>query len=265
MKPKYIVLLLLFTTFKLLGQSATKIIEGKIINDSLSVENIHIINKNSHKATISNPYGEFQIPVQRNDTILISSIQFEHKTIIITDVIIKSKKLPVYVFPKINLLEEVEIKTRHLLGNLTSDAGNVKDSISKMNPLATDFSMIDFKKPVISDIDETDRLKPPDISHLVSPIQPGISASFALKKLQSKEAKKLNAIKKKTAILDEIRNSINDVFFIKKLNIPKEEINSFIYYCKSKGIIQMYLTNQKIEMIDILIEESKNYLNLSKK
>ena len=48
-------------------------------------------------------------------------------------------------------------------------------------------------------------------------------------------------------------------FFIETLKIPREEIDDFIEYCKSKGISELYANNQKIEVIDLLLKESKVY------
>ncbi len=130
---------------------------GKINSDALSIENIHILNKNSKKGTISNKYGEFKIPVKVNDTLIFSGIQFYKKEIRITEQLIKNKVITIELFQKINELDEVEIKVHNLLGNLVTDANSVKDSVSKVNSLAFDFSMIDFSKPVVLDIDEFSR------------------------------------------------------------------------------------------------------------
>ena len=54
-------------------------ISGRIISDAPSIENIHILNINSNKGTISNINGNFSIPVKENDTLVISGIQFYKK------------------------------------------------------------------------------------------------------------------------------------------------------------------------------------------
>ncbi len=252
-------LIFFFTVLQFHAQDNDIEITGKIINDSLSIENIHIINKNSGKATISNQYGEFKIPVKVNDTLVFSGIQFYIKEIRITKKIIRNKTITVKLFQKINELDEVEVKTHNLSGSLVTDANNVKGSVSKMNPMALDFSMIDFKKTVILDIDEIDMKRAPDITHLVSPIQPGISASIGLKKYRTKEEKKLKKIKKDDEIFKDIRHLVTDNFFIQTLKIPYKEIDTFLKYCTSKGIVDLYIKNRKMEVIDLLIKESSEY------
>ena len=84
-------------------------IYGRITSDAPLIENIHILNKNSNKGTISNINGGFYIPVKENDTLVISGIQFYKKEIRITKQLINSKKVIVTLFQKVNELQEIEI------------------------------------------------------------------------------------------------------------------------------------------------------------
>jgi len=262
MKTLLLILLILSSFSNIYCQNNRKTIKGKIISESVSIENIHIYNKNSSKGTISNAHGQFTIPVNVNDTIILSGIQYYIKEVLITDRHIKNKLITVELFQKINELDEVELKAHDLTGSLTSDANNLKDSISKVNPMALDFSMIDFRKTVIQEVDEIDRKKPPDITHLVSPMGPGVKASIGLKKLLTKEEKKLILLKKESGIISEIRIFISEKYFTDSLKIPIEEIDYFLDHCKSKGIIDLFIKNKKIEVIDILIVESEIYKKL---
>lgn len=257
---------------QLYGQQKSTLIFGKITANSLSVENIHIINKNSSKATISNRYGEFKIPVKVNDTLIFSGIQFYKKEIRITRQIVKNKRITVALFQRINELEEVEIRAHHLLGNLTIDAKNVKDSVSKVNSLALDFSMIDFSEVIVNDLGDVQNQKPPDASQLTNPNIPiggNILGIFELLKIGNRKRRLRNEQhlyeeKAKKAPKDLV-DELGETFFTKTLKIPRENIDEFLEYCKPKGITDLYISNQKIEMIDILIKESKNYLKQLKK
>ena len=262
---KQLTFILLFSIItKTTAQENRIVISGKLYSEGVSIENIHIYNKNSGKGTISNAYGQFSIPVKVNDTIVLSGIQFYRKKILISDQHIKNKLVIIELFQKINELNEVELKAHNLTGNLTSDASNVKDSISKVNLKALDFSMIDFRKTVIQDIDEIDRKKPPDITHLVSPMGPGVKVGIGLKKLLTKEEKKLILLKKEFGTINEIRIFISEKYFADSLKIPLEEIDYFLEYCKSKGIVELYRQNRKIEVINLLINQSSEYRKFKK-
>jgi len=246
-----LVFIFVLTTLLSNSQSDRINIRGNVFNTTIDVEDVHIINKNSENGTITNSNGDFQILVKENDTLLISGVQFYFSEILITGQIITDKFVTIHLIQKINELQEVEVKAHDLTGSLLFDATAIKDTISKVAPATLDFSMIDFSKPVVNDLDVMDRRKPPDISHLTNPhFQPGFGASISI-----------GSIKKKSylTIPDKIRNKLGDDFFTKTLELPIEQIEPFINYCLPSGIANLYLQNRKIEMIDVLFKARKNY------
>jgi hypothetical protein len=84
MKNKILFILAFLYVLTAFSQNDRLLIYGKISVDSLSQENIHIVNKNAKKGTVTNIHGEFQIPVKVSDTLLFSAIQFEYKELIIS-------------------------------------------------------------------------------------------------------------------------------------------------------------------------------------
>lgn len=264
--------LFLYVITQTYAQEQRVTISGRIMSDAQSKENIHILNKNSGKGTISIVNGDFSIAVKENDTLVFSGIQFYKKEVIIIKEFLNSRKIIVQLFQKINELDEVEIRAHNLSGNLVTDAKNVKDSISPVNPSALDFSMIDFSQPVIYEVDRT---KPPDPTNLTNPNIPvggdviGL-LSFVLDPLIGeirKIGKRKRRIKHENYLYKEntketpnnIVNELGEHFFIEKLNIQRDKIDSFIEHCESKGILDLYIKGRKMEVIDILIKESKNY------
>ena len=275
MKNKLFFFLLVIVSFKLSSQNNRENIKGKIINEALSTENIHIINKNSGNATISNKYGEFQILVKINDTLIFSGIQFYKKEVPITPLLLKNNSIIIQLFLKINELDEVEVKAHNLSGNLVTDANKVKDSISKVNSLAFDFSMIDFSKPIVLGIDEFSRSRTSSDKQLTPSGNINVIAILGLvlnplfkevgkigkKRRQRKNEERVyqkNAINAPEKIIVEF----GEIFFTETLKIPSEEIIGFIDFCESKGIIAFYIEGKKMEVIDILIKESITYKKL---
>lgn len=277
MISRIVIFSLLFTVTLIGAQNKRILISGKINSTSLSVENIHVLNKNSGKGTISNKYGEFKIHAKDRDTLIVSGIQFYKKEVQITKHLIKNNSITIELFQRINELDEVQIKTHNLSGSLVTDANNIKDSISKVNPMALDLSMIDFSQKVILDKDEFARSRTSSDAQLMPNTGANLLAIAGLildpliKQIgkigqRKKRLKHERFLYKKEA--KETPNNIVDYlgesFFINKLKIPREEINDFIDHCRSKGIIHLYINNRKIEVIDILIRESKSYRNLKK-
>lgn len=244
------------------SQDKRELLLGIVTNDSTSVEGIHIYNKNSNRGTITNNDGLFSIYVKENDTLLVSGIQFYYREIKITKDILHAEKIKIDLLQKINELEEVELKSHNLIGNITVDAENAPIPESKVAEGALDFSEIDFSKPVISNIDEVDRRKPPDVSKLVDPIKMigiGSSVSLPLPLYQSKEQKLLKKLNERDSFYNKIRSLVSDQFFTETLKIPLNQINDFIEYCKPKGLHRFYVENKKIEAIDLLIKEAEEF------
>jgi len=251
------------------AQIVRRSIIGRISNDSISVESIHILNKNTKKGTISNQYGLFKIPVAANDTLIIEGIQFKKKEVFITNRMIKAQPIEIELVQNINKLQTVEINNINLSGELLNDAKKIKKSVSQVSNGALDFSNIDFN--VVDDIDAIDRSKAPDpFTGTSAQVQGGVNLLFILNPIingiskigQHKRAKKRakKAYQKKAlTIPDKIRDELGDGFFTNKLKIPKNQIDAFIIYCKPKGVVDLYMADKKIEMIQVLIKESRNF------
>ncbi|WP_117882589.1 carboxypeptidase-like regulatory domain-containing protein [Aureibaculum luteum] len=245
-------------------------IYGNIKSDGAELENIHILNKNSKKGSITDSKGEFTIETKENDTLIITGIQFYYLEIPITNNHIKNKLLSIDLIQKTNELDEVEIK-HNLTGNMTVDsdeikiAKNVKDGV-------LDFSKIDLNLVSVK-WDNASRSRTSSDSQLMPNMNLNLLAiaGFILKPIV-KEVSKIGATKKNIKKMDRrytnkviaapenIRLDFGDVFYTETLKIPPNHIEEFIASCLPKGIARLYADDKKIEIIDILISESKIYL-----
>ncbi len=272
MKQLYLILLLIYS-INFYAQDRNTILFGKVISDSLAVENVHIINKTSKKGAVSNPKGDFEIVVKINDTLLISGIQFYLFEVKITQEVLEREYIEIDLLQKINTLDEVELNMHNLFGNLTIDSKNFMDTLQKANSSALNFGNIDFSVPSIFIAKQLDPNKLPSTDPM-SPIGGDLLglALFVFKpviKEVSKIGKNKRELKRKERIYeinskeapDKIREEFGDQFFITRLNIPVKQIDAFIIYCKSKGIIDLFLINKKIEMINLFLKESKTFKN----
>lgn len=101
-----------------------KILKGEVVNDSIDLSGIHIINKTSGSKTITNTKGKFEIGIQIKDTIIISSIQIIPRVLVIDDKLHKQEFFKVYVDQYINELDNVVVKPHNLSGNILFDMKN---------------------------------------------------------------------------------------------------------------------------------------------
>ncbi|MBJ2172636.1 hypothetical protein JBL43_00190 [Aureibaculum sp. A20] len=252
------------------AQQERIIIYGNIKSDGAELENIHILNKNSKKGSITNSKGEFTIEIKEKDTLVITGIQFYYLEIPITNNHISNKILSVDLFQKTNELDEVEIK-HNLTGNMTVDsdeikiAKNVKDGVLDFSKI--DLNMVDVK------MDASSRSRTSSDDQLMPNMNPDLIAiATLLFKPIVKELSKIGATKRNIKKLDRrytdkvlaasenIRIDFGDIFFTETLKVPPNHIEEFIATCLPKGIARLYADDKKIEIIDILISESKIYL-----
>lgn len=106
----------------LAGISQSMDVKGQV-KASSELEGIHVLNISAEEYTITNQNGVFKIPVKINDTILVSSVQYIPKTIVITKDIISSKFITVELEDRVNELDEVVVG-KVLTGDLLSDIKN---------------------------------------------------------------------------------------------------------------------------------------------
>ncbi len=122
-KIKLFIFFIVLLNFQIAVSQSVEI-SGKV-ESSVSVENIHVINKTAQVFTTTNEAGEFKIKAKLNDTLMFSSIQHISKTITISDNIILIRKLTVKLEEQINKLDEV-IVGKVLTGDLLSDVKNIE-------------------------------------------------------------------------------------------------------------------------------------------
>ena len=253
MKNNFLLFFLLLVTFNGFTQSKRIVIQGNIISDSTSVENIHIINKTTKKATTSDFKGRFRMPVKINDTIIFSAVQFENKTIIINKTHIKNLSITVAIKSAVNQLSEVFIKKSKNIAKGLGLPNADKKPLNKLESRLNYHSKASIarvllgillrEKGSINDIyyiTSGKRKKDRKLTNLIE------SDKFSVYQFQQ---------------LQEIKKQYKEAFFTKTLKLPKEEIDYFIKFCDSKeDVVYLFSKKRDLEVIDIFIKESKPYL-----
>lgn len=128
---KYTILFLLFFV-SLSGfsqeqkKSKDSVVQGRVINaqDGKVVENVHVLNLNQVKGTLTNTSGEFTIPAAVNDTLYFSYLGFKAIKVRVTNDMINFPGTVVELTELAYALEEVVIQPYQLTGYLEIDAKN---------------------------------------------------------------------------------------------------------------------------------------------
>ena len=226
-------------------EEKSTLIYGTIMIDSIPLENVHVINKNTSIGTITNSKGEFKIPILKNDILFVSHINIKNKEINISEKIFSSKKITLHIASASFVLDEITIKKRRSIFY-------VDPQIMPAHLVNATTLKLPYAKVVAKKNEKITKLT-------------FTSASVDLDNLlnffngRTKRVKKLKALRKSDAELAEIRKSLSDFFFEKQLKIKKEYINQFLSYCLTKNIIEQFKKGNQLKLTEILIRESKKF------
>ncbi len=239
MKQIFIILFLL-SAVQMYSQDDRIILHGIIFNDSLTIDNVNVVNKTTYKGTVSNKAGEFQILVKENDVLQFSNIQYNLKKLKINSNHVNSKTLLVSLTLKINELQEVVVHNMaKSLGLPNADKEPLKPTERKLNYIN----------------------KGGTIDKLYGWVSGNTKSLKTLQKHLDEDEQLLDN-KVNTQI---IRNHFTDEFLINTLKIPKENINGLISYCIPKGIVFVFEKERYLEVVNLLIQNKETYLNNLKK
>lgn len=241
--------IVLIAVFQHINAQKNTLLKGIVKNDSVGLENIHVINKTTNLATYSNNSGKFIVEVKLGDSIEFSSINYTNRTIKISKNHIDNNFIIVYLEEEIESLGEVNIVHK------------IPFNISNINVLPN--KQINHSK--------YNSFGAPDMNKVTDPTASNNSVNFISiyhmltknmrlkRKAKAKNEANLKIIKQQ--FLQNIKTSFGENIFTNYLNIPKHEIDLFIDYCSSKGLVEMY-DNEDIIVLNFLIKQSKVFNSL---
>jgi len=249
--------LLLFMTFWVITVShiaaqETITLVGAVLNDTIEVSALNIVNLTLRKGAITNNNGVFEIPVRLQDTLNISAVQYESKQLIITPVIYNRKKISFYLQPKVNELDEVVVSNISLTGDLTKDLNTV--------PLEVFIDPKDLGIPVNARPTMTaEERRFYGATGGAGPLGSLINAISGRTKMLKKQLE----ISKFRALVEKNKDSFNDSIYIKSLDIPDELILDFVYYVFEDERAETIANEENsLGLLEFMLIKSPVYLKL---
>ena len=223
---------------------------------------IIVYNMNTQVFTLTNNEGEFSIAVKLNDSLKISTAQFQEFIVIIDEGVIQSGDLNIYLNEIINLLPEVVVTPYDLSGNVTVDTKRLPASELPENYTASQVQGTYFASET-----GPSYLSPPKNTALAmsqTRLVNGINFVNIFKELliasKKDEIKDPYSDRPNADIDKEIRAMYDDEFFQENLNIELEYINDFIYFADDSGLEEeMLQPGNELNLMEFLVEQSKKY------
>ena len=110
MRKSYFVLLLIIFAQTIFAQGIPrKVLRGKIVADSIEVENLTVYNISSRIGAITDIDGKFSINARATDTLYIQGLSYDSKKYVLTDKDFWLPVLEIKLYVKITELNEVII------------------------------------------------------------------------------------------------------------------------------------------------------------
>ena len=219
------------------------LLRGKVLYNDLNVSDLNVINATANKATITNSEGEFEILVQLHDRIAFSGINYQLRTVEITEEILRKNRLIVEVKEKITELDEVVV---------SSDS-------EKFLELKNE----EFKKELYAS-DYSTKIENKALSNSELGMQYGLNitniAKALAKALGKKDQEQEIPFNQRIKLSEVLRDVYDDYFFTEGLKIPQDKIDAYLFYCDEKLPSQDLLKkNNEFFLIEFLVKQSEQF------
>ena len=230
-----------------------EMLQGKVLNDSIEHEYLHILNLSLQKGTVTREDGSFVIPARSGDTLYISAVQFKHSKVVVTESIINQKFLEVELEPEVTELEDVQISDLDLNGRLGEDMNRAKVE-KPFDPAAAGLPV--RRGPILTQ--EERRLYTATHSGAgIIPVDAVINAISG----RTKMLKKRVFISNMERRVQNARKLVADTTYIKQLQIPARFIDDFAHYVyfDKPAALAVAASNDPLSLMDMLINAAPAY------
>lgn len=214
-------------------------LHGQVVNDSVSLNGGYVFNLTAKMKTFIADEGYFDILAKKNDTLLISSLAFQSRKLVLTAEDLAKSLLIVKLETFTNQLKEVVVpKTR-------------------IPYLGSKQEIID--KPYFDDAQSTAK----NSTTPLYGIENGVNF-IKMGRLIGDLFMKRKDLKGKGSYYENFQDAafktVNPDFFKKSLGLKENEIGLFLIFCENDGKAKSFLAAEdKFNLIDFMISKKKEY------
>ena len=236
-------------------QAQRKEIKGQLVASD-DVEGIHILNKTAAKFAISNEKGGFVILAKALDTLVISSLKYENKEVVVTKSNEETETLSVALVEKINALNKVVVGSQ-LTGSLQSD---LKNSDAK-----TEINFYDLGIPGNVKLPLTQNERKLHDADAGSWGYVGLGFGVNFHKLLNKisgRTKKLKAIVElddRDKCINRLRTNYESIIFEKDSLAENLRNEYFLFSQEDENFLSLCEENNEIKLLEYLQQKLKAY------
>jgi len=243
-----------------------QILHGKIVADSLGVDNINVNNISSRIGAVTDEKGLFTLYARANDTLVFSSVSFRTAQLVLKESDFSQAQLAIKLNTNVIVLDELVILPTRMIGDLNTVSKN-----TKTNTITSGVQEVDLKstyteikfKPVEYKVDEVVNGALPGSMHPLRGVD--LARIYRLYIKKDKKTKKdrgeIYSTEGQKTFADVAKERFTYNFFTEALKIPKDEIAAFLNFADSGDEAKALLDPKKeFELTDYLVTKSKEYL-----
>ena len=234
----------------------SKNLEGRVYSKDGDVAATHVQNLTTKKATITDIDGFFSIQVHLNDTLLFSAVQFKKKQIVITSEIQHQKVLQVLLEEAVNELDEVIVTPYNLTGNINQDLDIIKtDAIVTAHTIGLPNAYARVPSKAERELFEA------TTGGGILPLNPILNGISGRTKMLKKRLARNNLYER----TKRVKAFYADSLFATKLNVPKDKVDDFLYFCEIDATFQTVVdSHDRLKIWEFMRKKSVVYLENNK-
>ncbi len=226
-----------------------KSLQGQVVNDFVNVNEGIVFNKNTNTGVFLNAQGYFKIDAKVNDTLVISSLSFKSRRVVLSEKDFLATSLKIKLEGYSYQLEEVVISAKN----------GVQSPIEGNSQAIVDKQYFDD-----SQSSPKNRTMLPDGN---GAIENGVNFvrlyKDIFKTLKRDNPDKTDFISERD-FTEVVLNSVGYGFFIDSLKLNEDEVRIFLVYCENDARAKTLLKPEsKFELMDFLITKNMEFRKIS--
>lgn len=261
MRSKLLFFVLLCSSTLIAQKLPREILNGQLIAESMSVEDVLITNKTANVATVSVKDGTFRILARVKDTLIFSGLNFPRQILVINEADLKFNVLKIKIESQPTNLDEVVINPNALSGDLNKDSQNIK--LTSVNANLNNAT-------AMTTLYEADNQTSPDNKLMPGYLDDTYMMDFAkigkklVRSFKRSEAQK-NKNKDTTRFSVIVKSRFSDDFFRNNLYMDEVTTISFLNFCEQDPKAKQMIANgNDFELIEFLKQKKQEYIELKK-
>lgn len=254
----YLSFLLFFCALCGYAQQPRQLLRGRVVADSVQVDNINVMNLTSRIGAVTDGKGRFTMYAKANDTLYFLGVSYRSRKLVLREEHFVSDEMVIQLDVNVITLDEVIITPRVLSGNLNKDSKDTKTM--KINSQIDSGAILAEMGPVPTKPVPTENMSPLRGVDFVA-----IYKMIFKKKRAKQDKGEIYGQANSKPFATAVQELYTHYFFTETLKIPHSEIGLFLTFCDKGDTTRALLAPDKeFELTDYLITQSREYLKKGK-